>query len=148
MTVLSKSRYTATRGVPDSFTVQSYHLTPRLRADRESRQTRPTHSNVTAHPGFSEIQQTVQHGLSIRRGGVDLGNTLAELNPGDSVDTAGVFDVPEGHRCGVDRTERRADFGRCDGRSVGVRRPAVWRVKPRECTLFKAHATAARVWPP
>jgi hypothetical protein len=27
---------------------------------------------------------------------VDLGNTLAELNPGDSVDTAGVFDVPEG----------------------------------------------------
>src|SRR4029079_11098830 len=96
MTMLSKSRYTATRGVPDSFTVQSYHLTPRLRADRESRQTRPTHSNVTAHPGFSEIQQTVQHGLSIRRGGVDLGNTLAELNPGDSVDTAGGFDVPEG----------------------------------------------------
>ena len=25
---------------------------------------------------------------------MDLGNTLAELNPGDSVDTAGVFDVP------------------------------------------------------
>src|SRR3954449_3372957 len=36
MTMLSKSRYTATRGAPGSVTVPSYHLTSRLRADRKS----------------------------------------------------------------------------------------------------------------
>ena len=34
--MLSKSRYTATRGVPGSVTVTSYHLPPRLRTDRDS----------------------------------------------------------------------------------------------------------------
>jgi hypothetical protein len=40
MTMLSKSRYTATRGVPGSVTVTVYHLSPRLRTDRDSRRFR------------------------------------------------------------------------------------------------------------
>jgi hypothetical protein len=37
MTMLSKSRYTATRGAPGSVTVPSYHLAPAKGAERERR---------------------------------------------------------------------------------------------------------------
>jgi len=81
---LSKSRYTATRGAPGSVTVLSYHLAPKLRTDRDSRRIYDL-TAVSANWVGADDEAWIY-----------LGNTLADRNPGDSADTAVVFDVPRG----------------------------------------------------
>ena len=106
--MLSKSRYTATRGVPGSVTVTSYHLPPRLRTDRNSSDgsRRIRHRQDDSHHVGDEPQtffgsfNTLSDGSTIyqpdEEAWIYLGNTPADLNPGDSIDTAVAFDVPKG----------------------------------------------------
>jgi hypothetical protein len=135
--MLSKSRYTATRGVPGSVTVQSYHLTVRLRTDRNSlgesaispqrRQTRLTHtrwlvlgSRRHGRPAVLEWRIGVVVNMTVTDVGAEawiyLGNTLVDLKPGESVDTAVVFDLPKG--TGVESIEL-GDGPFSDGATVG-----------------------------
>src|SRR5262245_30122684 len=88
MTMLSKSRYTATRGAPGSVTVLSYHLAGRLRPDRESRQTRLTATDVTADDHYGRATRPRAVGATAEPPKKSGPDPKGLVGLGGSVDTA------------------------------------------------------------